>query len=239
MSAFVLKIIAMITMLCDHMSYLLFGHFSVLNYIGRIAFPIFAFQITEGYVHTKSLKKYFFRLALFAVISQIPFMLFRSIFTSGMSLNIFFTLLLGLSVIFVYDRFNKADCKNIVIRYSCNVFSIFVVIIAAIVAEILHFDYGAFGVAIIFIFFLFKNKPLLMNIGIILSITIYYWSGLQNSSTFLTYLIITVFTCVPLLFINLYNNKKGKDTKYFLYLFYPIHLLVIYLLSLLPIFPIN
>ena len=239
MSAFVLKIIALITMLCDHLSYLLFGHFSPLNYIGRIAFPIFAFQITEGYIHTKNLKKYFFRLSLFAVISQIPFMLFRSIFTSSMGLNIFFTLLLGLITIFVYDRFNKVDCKNIAIHYLCNFFAIFVVIISAILAEVFHFDYGAFGIAIIFLFFFFKQKPLLMNIGVVLSIIIYYWNGLQNPYTYLTYLIVVIFTCVPLLFINLYNNKKGKDTKLFLYLFYPIHLLIIYLLSLLPIFPIN
>ena len=239
MSAFVLKIIAMITMLCDHTSYLLFGHFSELNYIGRIAFPIFAFQISEGYIHTKNLKRYFIRLFLFAIISQIPFMLFRSIFTSGFALNIFFTLFLGLVTIFVYDKFNKIDCKNIVIHYSCKVFSIFVVVIAAILAQVLKFDYGAFGIAIIFIFYLFKNKPLLMNIGIILSVIIYYWNGLQNSSLFLTYLVIVIFTCIPLAFINLYNHKKGKDMKYFLYLFYPIHLLIIYFLSLLPVFPIN
>ena len=58
MSAFVLKLIAVFAMVCDHFSYLIFGRFSFLNYIGRIAFPIFAYQITEGYVHTKSLKKY-------------------------------------------------------------------------------------------------------------------------------------------------------------------------------------
>ena len=62
MSACVLKIIAIISMTFDHMSYLIFGEFSFMNYIGRIAFPIFAYQITEGYIHTHNLKKYFFRL---------------------------------------------------------------------------------------------------------------------------------------------------------------------------------
>ncbi len=79
MSAFVLKLIAVFSMTCDHLSYLIFGRFSFLNLIGRIAFPIFAYQITEGYIHTSNLKKYFLRLALFGVISQIPFMLFLSI----------------------------------------------------------------------------------------------------------------------------------------------------------------
>ena len=94
MSAFVLKIIAVITMTCDHVSYLIFGGFSFLNYIGRIAFPIFAYQITEGYIHTHNLKKYFFRLFIFALVSQIPFMLFTSIISPKFHLNIFFTLLL-------------------------------------------------------------------------------------------------------------------------------------------------
>lgn len=71
---------------------------------GRIAFPIFAFQITEGYMHTKDLKKYFKRLILFAIISQIPFMLFLSTFTSPFTLNIFFTLLFGLFAIYIYDK---------------------------------------------------------------------------------------------------------------------------------------
>ena len=59
MTSFVLKIIALITMFIDHLGYAIYGKFSYLNYIGRIAFPIFAFQISEGFVHTKNIKKYF------------------------------------------------------------------------------------------------------------------------------------------------------------------------------------
>ena len=55
MSSFVLKIIAVITMFIDHLGYTIFGKFSYLNYIGRISFPIFAFQISEGYIHTKNI----------------------------------------------------------------------------------------------------------------------------------------------------------------------------------------
>ena len=74
MSAFVLKMIAMITMFIDHLGYVVHnGSISWFNYIGRFAFPIFAFQISEGYIHTKDLKKYFFRLFLLAIISEIPY----------------------------------------------------------------------------------------------------------------------------------------------------------------------
>ena len=89
MSSFVLKIIAIISMFIDHIGYAIFGKLSYFNYIGRLAFPIFAFQISEGYVHTKNLKRYFFRLFLFALISQVPFMLFTSIISDKFSLNIF------------------------------------------------------------------------------------------------------------------------------------------------------
>jgi len=107
MDAFTLKIIAMITMLIDHTGHLIFGDFSYFNYIGRLAFPIFAFQISQGYIHTKDFKKYAFRLAVFALIAQIPFMLFISIITGAFFtwyLNIFFTLLLGLLAILAYDK---------------------------------------------------------------------------------------------------------------------------------------
>ena len=117
MSAFVLKVIALISMVCDHSSYVIFGRFSFLNYIGRIAFPIFAFQITEGYTHTRNLKSYLLRLFAFSLISQAPFMLFTSIISSKFSLNIFFTLFLGLISITLFDRLYKLEYKHKLFHY--------------------------------------------------------------------------------------------------------------------------
>ena len=91
MNAFHLKIIAVISMLFDHVGYFLnSGNFTFANYLGRLAFPIFAFQISEGYIHTKNLKKYLSRLGIFALISQIPFMLFEYSIGFDYTLNIFF-----------------------------------------------------------------------------------------------------------------------------------------------------
>ena len=68
MTSFALKVLACISMFLDHVGYVIFGRMSFLNYIGRLAFPIFAYQISEGYSHTKNLKKYFLRLFVFAIV---------------------------------------------------------------------------------------------------------------------------------------------------------------------------
>ncbi len=229
MSAFVLKVIAVFTMACDHFSYLIFGKFSYLNLIGRIAFPIFAYQITEGYIHTSNLKKYFLRLLLFAIISQIPFMLFLSIFTTPWHLNIFFTLIFGLLAITAYDKLDKLECKNNIIHRLYQFLGILSAVIFCAIAELTKCDYGYFGVLVIFCFYFFRDHKILMNLSIILSILYYYKAYLPYYNVLL-YIGIPICTMIPLIFINFYNHKKGKDTKYFLYLFYPLHLLLIYIL---------
>ncbi len=233
MSAFILKVIALFSMTCDHSSYVLFGHFSFLNYIGRMAFPIFAFQISEGYINTKNLKNYFWRLFVFALISQAPFMLFKSIYSSSFSLNIFFTLFLGLFAIAVFDKLRKLDYKKKYIYYLHILIGLIIVIFTALIADLLNCDYGYYGIAIIFVFYLFKKHKVLMNFAFIICTIIYYFKNLLYGSNFEIYLWIIIFTCLSLIFINLYNNKKGKDTKYFLYLFYPVHLLLLWLIDLI------
>ena len=237
MSAFILKIIAVISMTFDHLSYLIFGELSFMNYIGRIAFPIFAYQITEGYIHTHNLKKYFLRLFIFALISQIPFMLFASIYTSSFHLNIFFTLLLGLVSITIYEKLNNIEfsktSQSLIIHRLFQLLGIIICFAIAFFSNYIKCDYRYFGVLSIFFFYLFRNNLFLMNASFVLLVIIYYGKELLFSPFFNIYLWIVVFTIVPLLFINLYNHKKGKDTKYFLYLFYPLHFLIIYALNLL------
>ena len=234
MTSFALKIIAMITMLIDHSGDAYFKRNTAMNFIGRIAFPIFAFQITEGYTHTKNLKKYFLRLFIFALLSQIPFWLFESTFTSNFTLNIFFTLFFGLLAIFCYDKL--VNSKFIVVKNEkINtilkiIFGILPAIIFGIIAELAKFDYGFFGIAIIFIFYIFRNKKLTMSIIFILACIIKYFIEYLKYGNIIFYSLITTFTISSIIFILLYNGEQGRKIKYFLYAFYPVHLLILFLL---------
>lgn len=226
MSSFALKIIACITMFIDHIGYLIYhGRMSFFNFIGRIAFPIFAFQITEGYSHTKNLKKYIFRLSIFAIISQYPFMLFHSLISTGFALNIFFTLLLGLFCIIIYDKITGIKHAPLQIALALSIcFGI------AYLAQITHCDYGFYGVAIILLFYIFRNNRILMNLSFILCTLVKYSIYIYKYGNVVIYLTLFVCTLIPLSFINLYTKKQGKKIKYFLYVFYPAHLLLIFIL---------
>lgn len=216
MSSFVLKIIAIVAMFIDHIGYAIFGRFSFFNYIGRIAFPIFAFQISEGYTHTKNLKKYFLRLFIFAIVSQIPFMLLGKIISNDFTLNIFFTLLLGLISIYIYDK------------SKYKIIGIISAVFIGFLANFSHCDYGFYGVSIIFLFYIFKNDIIKSSIAFMLATAVKYLIPIIKNGFYDVYLYLFICTLLPIIFISLYNGKKGKDTKYLLYLFYPIHLLLIY-----------
>jgi len=216
-----LKIIGIITMLSDHIGDAVIGHFSFFNLIGRIAFPIFAFQSVQGYINTKNLKKHLIKLFIFACISQIPFMLFLSAFSNEFALNIFFTFFLGLLTLFVYDK-----CKNKILGFLF-------VIMSSIIAQLINFDYGAFGILLIFSFYFFRNNKLLMAVSTILLCFLKYIPNIIiMPNLYIHYLSCGLFTSLSLIFILFYNKKEGPKLKYFFYVFYPLHLLILYIISM-------
>jgi hypothetical protein len=205
-------------MFIDHIGYAIFdGSFSNFNYIGRIAFPIFAFQISEGYIHTKNLKKYLSKLFLFAIISQVPYMLFTSIMTDVTTLNVMFTLFWGLLTITIIDK-----AKN---KYLAP----FILLLFALLAEALHTDYGAYGIIVIIVFYVFKKNPLLRTLAFTTVVICHYAVEYLQHHIF-AYILLGLFAISPIILINFYNEKQGKKTKYFLYWFYPVHMLLILLL---------
>lgn len=151
MSSFIIKIIAIISMLFDHTNDVFIGHLSVLNLIGRIAFPLFSFQLVVGYTYTHNIKKYISRMFIFALISQIPYSIFIYIYTGTyFELNIFFTLATSLICMYVLSS------KNINIYLKLLYISI-----CLIIAYYLKFDYSIFGILyplFIFVFYPFQEK---------------------------------------------------------------------------------
>lgn len=204
---FTLKIIAIITMFLDHY-YRIIGGPEWLSMLGRLAFPIFAFSISEGYSHTKNVNKYLMRLLNFAIIIQLPnFLGFQEY-----PLNIFFTLALGLFCLEILDN-NKI---NIVVRYI-------VVLYLCFLAEKTGLDYGAYGVILIILFNKLKNNKLYIFIAFLaLNLVILKIGNLSEMQMY------SVFSLVP---IFLYNGKKGYGMKYFFYLFYPLHFIFLYTLN--------
>ena len=204
---FTLKIIAIITMFLDHY-YRIIGGPEWLSILGRLAFPIFAFSISEGYSHTKNVNKYLMRLLNFAIIIQLPnFLGFQEY-----PLNIFFTLALGLFCLEILDN-NKI---NIVVRYI-------VVLYLCFLAEKTGLDYGAYGIILIILFNKLKNNKLYIFIAFLaLNLVILKIGNLSDMQIY------SIFSLIP---IFLYNGKKGYGTKYFFYLFYPLHFIFLYFLN--------
>lgn len=227
MNSFILKIIACMSMFCDHLGHAVFVNTTFLNFIGRISFPIFCFQIVQGYIHTHDVKKYITRLGLFAFISQIPFMLFYRVVFDSFAINVIFTLLFGLLSILIYNKYNK-------FVGICSFF------LLATIAEVCQFDYGFFGVFIIFMFYLLHNKKIVMSIVFVIAVIIRYLIPVIQNNIPISYLflrnnisMLMYFTCFAIIPILFYNGKKGKNAKYLFYIFYPLHLLTLATINVL------
>ena len=143
----------------------------------------------------------------------------------------FFTLFLGLLSIFLYDYIIKLFKKKEITSTSFfldKIIGILVVLLIAYIAELLNTDYGFWGVIVTFMFYLFKNDKLAKIISFITLCIIKYGIQIISYGYNLAYVLLCIFTILPIIFICLYNGKQGKKIKYLLYLFYPTHLLLLY-----------
>jgi len=192
--------------------------------IGRIAFVLFAYMIAEGFFKTKNLKSYFLRLFVYASI--IEAFIIGYYFISGenyiLGFNVIWPLVFGLGALLLLKN------KSIWIRL--------ISILVVFAAELLHIPYGGYGVLIIMVFGLYRNPltQLLFVLGInLLFIDVPLLSYLDLAS-YAKYIWIQWFSMVAFAFILFYNGKKGKfRMKWFFYIFYPLHLGIIYLINYL------
>ena len=236
-TSFFLHIAAMIFMLCDHLWATIVPGNEWLTCIGRIAYPIFAFMIVEGYFHTKKLKQYVLRLLIFAVLSEIPFNLMTggSLFNL-LHQNVLWTFLIGVGLIHLIERARQNPRK--IGRWLLAALGL---LLGCAIALVGMTDYMHFGVLTILVFYLFRGRRWWCYVGQLVClwfINIEMMGGIVYPiELFGNELIIHQqgFALLALLPIWLYQGKQGmynKAVKYTYYAFYPVHLLILYLLML-------
>ena len=205
LSGSALKIIALLSMTIDHIACYLMTDgvaYELMRSVGRIAFPVFAFLLVEGFVHTHSRKQYAFNLFAFALVSDIPWWLLNH----GNSHNVFFKLLLGLLALMAVQR-----CK-VTPWLQC-----FAVGMLALVATWMHTDYEWHGVLLIVFFYLFRRQwPL---------ITIFSIPVMTEYGLLVFLMALTVLTT----YNGQRGFIKGQYAKYGVYAYYPGHLYVIWI----------
>jgi len=217
-----LKIIAMVTMLIDHIGKILLNYNPLFTAIGRISFPIFAYMIAEGCVHTKNRKRYFLTIFSMSILFQaIYFALSRSFY-----MNILFTFSLSIITIYCIDLYRKSKKFLNLLLLIFEVLAI--VFIALFLPKILShtdftIDYGILGVFLPVIIYLMPTKTLkLISAAAMLSLMALISYNLKWFALL----------AIPLL--ALYNGKRGNlNLKYLFYIFYPAHFVLLYLIDMI------
>ena len=203
-----LRAAALVCMLLDHLWYTVLPGAGWMHGLGRLAFPIFAFQAAEGYAHTGDLRRYLVRLGVLGMASEIPF----DLMASGTVLeparqNVIWTLLLGVLALRAAERGRG--------------WALAAAALAAAAGELLHTDYGAVGVLTVVCFGLLRdNKP--GQLAAMLALHgVLFWGSVQR---------LAVLALVP---IWLYNGRPGRRwVRTVSYWFYPLHMLALYALKL-------
>ncbi|MBO5241599.1 MAG: conjugal transfer protein TraX [Lachnospiraceae bacterium] len=225
-----IKRIAAVTMFIDHIGAAFFYIFTsqydgmqdfagadiiydILRIIGRSAFPLFCFLLVEGFLHTRSVKKYAARLLLFAAISEVPFDLafYDSVWNMQMQ-NVFFTLFFGVCAMWSLHQCKKLQDPAVAKTKWCMAAGWIGALLCVLAAHVLQTDYGAVGVVVILVLYLLRQDRILSCIagyGAICFVGGELW-------------------CFPaFLLLPWYNGEKGKSNKYFFYVFYPAHILLL------------
>ena len=179
--------------------------YTLMRCIGRLAFPIFAFLLTEGYIHTGNVKRYLLRLGAFALISEVPFDLavFGKVVDYSMQ-NVFFTLFFGLCTMYLIEKWEN----RLILQILAASFGV-------VLSWGIRADYGGVGVILILAFYVFryqKKEQMAFSAVVMVCMIERKWE-------------ICYLAALPL--IKWYNGTRGKGGKYFGYWFYPVHLAVL------------
>ena len=207
MDGFALRCLAMALMLTDHIGAVFFPQLLILRLIGRWAFPLYAFLAADGAAHTHSGGRYVGRLLLAALVSEIPFRLAFSVpFSEFGCPSVLFTLAAGVSacLLFRYRKPGWAAAGSLVLLAA---------------AQLLGTDYGAYGAALVLVFYLLRERPAgqaAAGSALTVGYSLLFRAPLQMFA-------------LPALTVGMFaNGKRGRDARLWFYAFYPGHLLVLW-----------
>ena len=228
MTAFALRLIALFSMALDQLGLVLMPEASFLRAAGRLALPLYCFLLSEGYRHTRSLRRYGLRLFLLALLSEVPFDLvhFNAPFSPA-GQNVVFTLCLALLALCCYDAL-------FVKRPALCAVSVMLVCMAAM---LLRSDYAAYGVLLTLCFHIFADRPWQRAAGFTVLLALYLLQ-LYAAGTPASFLLLSPCAVLALLPIALYNGRPGpRALRIGFYAAYPLGLLTLYLIRNLRLIP--
>lgn len=237
-----LHLLGMVLMLMDHTWATIATDHVWLNWVGRIAFPIFAFLTAEGYFRTKNFKGYVGRLLLFALLSEIPFNLMMS---GGSSVfyplhqNVLFTFIIALLMMRCIDRIRDKGKISLTMFFSGAL-----LLVGMLLGDFLFVDYYGAGVVTVLVFYFFHERKwwsFLLQAVCLYYINTEMLGGLTvpvevfGQSFEIHQQLLALLALIP---IWLYRGRKGKDSILFrfgCYFFYPAHILLLVALMLLGV----
>ncbi len=203
-------------MTVDHIAVVFFPTELWMRLIGRLTMPIMAFFIAEGYKHTRSVKRYVSRILVFAVISQIPFMLAFD----SLNLNVMFTLAIAVLIIAI-EQSRLQNHLRLLLGLSLLLLSLLC-------------DWALYGVLYALVFYKFRGnfRHQALSFTIIVALQLFSYALTAFASKDFSFLV-EAGTLGALPLLSLYSGKKGEGPRYLFYIYYPAHLAILALLKYL------
>lgn len=216
-----LKIIAMISMLIDHIGFLFFPKTVVFRIIGRVAFPIFAYMIAEGCRHTKNRKRYLGTIAILAILFQLVYF----VFIGELYQCILYTFSISIATIFSIEGIINGEGKRRTLMKLSLACAILVGVGFPLIFSEQGFfvDYGVWGIFLpVIVYFAPSKSSKLIFTALLIAAMALISDPLQWWALF----------AIP--FLALYNGKRGRaNLKYLFYIFYPAHLILLFAIYLI------
>lgn len=231
-----LKLIAMVCMLLDHMWATVIPGNLWMTCVGRIAFPVFAFQVAEGYAHTKNFKRYLLRMFLFALVSEVPFnLMMGGRWYYPFQQNVMFTFCLSLLLLRIIDRARARHWALGLVAIVAGA------LVGYCVGTLTFVDYYGYGILMVLAFWLFREVPFgwFIQLAAMLYINLHMMGGMEIELSLFGASVMFPdqgFAVLAMIPIGLYNGRQGiwsRTFQYAVYAFYPVHMLILALIAML------